>query len=334
MSVIASISFRKFKALRSTQLKLAPCNLVLGPSGSGKTSLIEAVLRLRTLARLPLAQPGMAPGAATKAGGPEIHFHFEPPFTAISARMSCQSEMVCDLLEVRPPGDPGWPALKERISRIRGFLLDHYAMATPSAENDGADLRSNGANLAAVLRARRERAPAEFAQLVSEVCRILPEFAAVEFVPAGPGLVQLAMRLREGNELVEADNLSQGTLYTLAFLALAFDPAPPAVICLEEVDRGIHPRALREVRDALYRLSYPESFGLKREPVQVIATTHSPHLLDLFRDHPEEIVISHKQGRAAHFERLSDRPDLADLLQEGSLGDMWFSGILGGVPEE
>jgi predicted ATPase len=68
--------------------------------------------------------------------------------------------------------------------------------------------------------------------------------------------------------------------------------------------------------------------------VQVIATTHSPHLLDLFRDHPEEIVISHKQGRAAHFERLSDRPDLAELLQEGSLGDMWFSGILGGVPEE
>ena len=45
-------------------------------------------------------------------------------------------------------------------------------------------------------------------------------------------------------------------------------------------------------------------------------------------------MISHKQGRAAHFERLSDRPDLADLLQEGSLGDMWFSGILGGVPEE
>jgi predicted ATPase len=332
--VIASVSFRKFKALRSTQLKLAPCNLVLGPSGSGKTSLIEAVLRLRTLARLPLAQPGAAPGAATKAGGPEIHFHFEPPFAGISARMSCQSELICDLLEVRPAGDPGWPALKEKISRFRGYLLDHYAMAMPAAETDGSDLRSNGANLAAVLRTRRERAPAEFAQLVAEVIRILPEFTAVEFLPAGPGLVQLAMRLQEGDEVVAADNLSQGTLYTLAFLTLAFDPAPPTVICLEEVDRGIHPRALREVRDALYRLSYPEAYGLKREPVQVIATTHSPHLLDLFRDHPEEIVISHKQGRAAHFERLSDRPDLADLLQEGSLGDMWFSGILGGVPEE
>jgi hypothetical protein len=31
---------------------------------------------------------------------------------------------------------------------------------------------------------------------------------------------------------------------------------------------------------------------------------------------------------------LIDRPDLEELLREGSLGDMWFAGVLGGVPEE
>ena len=36
----------------------------------------------------------------------------------------------------------------------------------------------------------------------------------------------------------------------------------------------------------------------------------------------------------AHFERLSDRADVPELLREGSLGDIWLSGILGGVPEE
>jgi hypothetical protein len=85
------------------------------------------------------------------------------------------------------------------------------------------------------------------------------------------------------------------------------------------------------VRDLLYRLAYPAD---GREPVQVVTTSHSPYFIDLFRDHPEEVVISQKEGRAARFERLSDRPDLPELLQEGSLGDMWFSGILGGVPEE
>ena len=134
--------------------------------------------------------------------------------------------------------------------------------------------------------------------------------------------------------IVTADNLSQGTLYALGMMFLAFHPAPPSVVCIEEIDRGVHPRMLREVRDLLYRLSYPGDFNENRPPVQVIATTHSPYLLDLFKNHPEEIIISQKHGTSAHFERLADRDDLADLLSEGSLGDIWFSGILGGVPEE
>jgi hypothetical protein len=91
---------------------------------------------------------------------------------------------------------------------------------------------------------------------------------------------------------------------------------------------------LREIRDALYRLSYPKSFGSPRTPTQIVTTTHSPYFIDLFRDHPEEVIISNKRGRAANFERLSDRADLPELLRDGSLGDMWYSGILGGVPEE
>jgi predicted ATPase len=154
-------------------------------------------------------------------------------------------------------------------------------------------------------------------------------------VDRGGGRVEIEVKLATSDgEIVTASDLSQGTLYTLAVITLAYDPAPPAILCIEEIDRGIHPRMLREIRDALYRLSYPKSFQLSREPVQVVATTQSPTMLDLFREHPEEIVIAQKQGREARFERLADRSDLKELLSEGSLGDMWFSGILGGVPEE
>lgn len=330
--VIASVTFRNFKALRATGLQLAPFNLVVGANGSGKTSLIQALLQLRTLSQLPLADP--TPPAMAKLEGPEITFRFSPPFEAVEARLGCGSEMVCDLLQVKSPAPEVWTELKQGLGRMRSFVFDHAAMALPASRLTGSELLPNGANLAAVLASRREHAPADFRRLEEEALRLLPEFSAFVFTTQPGDRVELALTLADGSGSVTSADLSQGTLYTLAVLALAFDSAPPSLLCLEEIDRGIHPRMLREIRDALYRLSHPASCGENRAPVQVIATTHSPYLLDLFRDHPEEIVITQKQGSEARFVRLSDRADLPELLREGSLGDMWFSGILGGVPEE
>lgn len=327
--VIASIGFKNFKALRSTRVGLVPFNLVIGPNGSGKTSLIEALLRLSTLSKLPLAGEAMV----GKAGGPEIEFHFSAPYESVVVQLSCVSELVCDTLRMGSADPAAWSKLRPEMAKIRSYAFDPEKMANASRAGDGSELASDGANLAAVLAGLRRRAPAAFAGLAEETVRILPEFQSLEIVERAEGRVEFGLRLAE-NGLVPATELSQGVLHLVAILALAFNPEPPRVLCIEEVDRGIHPRMLREIRDALYRLSYPKSFGSDRHAVQIVATTHSPYFIDLFREHPEEIIISHKHGRAAHFERLADRPDLPELLREGALGDMWFSGILGGVPEE
>lgn len=329
--VIASIAFRNFKALRNTRVDLSPFNLVIGPNGSGKTSLIEAILRLRTLSRLPLADDHAL--SSQRVGGPEIEIAFGEPHAGIIARMGCVSESACDTLRLEPPGPPDWTSLREELGTIRGYVLDHQVMSAPSQQSDGLELFTDGRNLAAVLAKIRTRAPDSFSALTEELLRILPEFQSLELVEHADDRVEFSLRLAE-NGVVPADELSQGVLYLLGILALTFDPDPPCVLCIEEVDRGFHPRTLREIRDALYRLSYPKSFGSERRPVQIVTTSHSPYFIDLFREHPEEVVISHKHGRAAVFTRLSDRADLPELLREGSLGDMWFSGILGGVPEE
>ncbi len=332
--MIAAVHFKNFKALRSAAVKLAPFNLLIGPNGSGKTSLIQALLRLRTLAALPAAHTHEL--TQPLAGGPEIEFSFVPPFDGIRVKAACaHEELVCDTLVVaHPPGAEGervWEELRGRLLGMRGFLFDHYAMAVPARRDDCRELASNAGNLVAVLAGWREQAPDLLARLEREFRRIVPEFSALEFRVEGAHVELLA---RLNGDRVPAESLSQGTLYLLAVLALAFDPAPPSVVCLEEADRGIHPRMLREVRDALYRLSYPNDFGETRAPVQVITTTHSPYLLDLFKDHPEEIILANKHGRTATFERLSDRADLRELLGEASLGDLWYSGILGGTPDE
>jgi predicted ATPase len=115
-------------------------------------------------------------------------------------------------------------------------------------------------------------------------------------------------------------------------LTLAYLPTPPVFVGLEEPDRGLHPRLLVELRDALYRLSYPESCGENRAPVQVVVTTHSPYMLDLYREHPEEIVLAQKVGLNVQFERLADKPHFAEILADAPLSEVWYSGILGGVP--
>ena len=74
--------------------------------------------------------------------------------------------------------------------------------------------------------------------------------------------------------------LSAYALIALALLTLAYLPEPPILVLLEEPDRGLHPRLLRDIRDALYRLTDPRSVEEDREPVQVVATTHSPYFLE------------------------------------------------------
>lgn len=336
--VIAAVQFRNFKALRSTAVKLAPFNLVLGPNGSGKTSLIQALLRLRTLAGLATIHAREIEGQRSDA--PQIVFQFMPPYEAIRVTLGCNAdELVCNQLVVDHPatseGESLWAGLRPRLQSIRAYLLDHYAMALPAKSSDGIELSSNGGNLAAVLAGWQATHPAAFTSLEAEFVRLMPEFSGLELKKGAAGLVELNARLKvDGHDLIAADNLSQGSLYLLAILVLSFLPTPPAVVCLEEADRGMHPRSLREVRDALYRLSYPQDAGMARPAVQVITTTHSPYLLDQFKEHPEEVVLASKHGRAATFERLSDRADVIELMKEAHLGDLWYSGILGGVPGE
>lgn len=331
--MIASVAFRNFKALRHTRLSLGRFNLLIGPNGSGKTSLIQAVLRLRTLAKLPLDPPQTEVGQLSTF--PEVTFRFGFPHDALEVVISGVSDPHCDRLLVVPlsvgEGAEDWAGLRTWILRIRGYVLDHHAMEMPAMARDGNELSLNGGNLAAVVATRRDRDPGAFSVLHAEFTRILPEFRAIETEAAGDGRIRLVLVLA-GGERVTADDVSQGTLYLLALLLLGYDPNPPAVVCIEELDRGIHPRLLREVRDCLYRLSHPEAQAIDRPAVQVIATTHSPYLLDLFREHPEEIVIAAKKGCEASFSRLSDQKDLAALLEEGTLGDMWYAGVLGGVP--
>jgi predicted ATPase len=327
-----SIEFKNFKALRDTTLPLSRFTLIVGPNGSGKTTALNAISVLRNPGQLRF---GSGRSASAPDSAPVI----------VKGKWKEKGNDFTVTVQWDGKGSVGHsfsPDSQNRVQnatqpqtnldRSRFFFFDAIAIAAPVTLVPQIELANNGANLAVVLDRMRDQNPERFEALNEQLGHWIPEFNRVLFDTPNPGQRSISLRTREGGHIIPARELSQGTLIALALLTIAFLPEPPSIICLEEPDHGLHPRLLRDVRDALYRLAYPEGSNEKRAPVQVIATTHNPYFLDLFRDHPEEIVIAEKVGLDAKFSRLSDRTDLEEILGDAPLSEVWYSGVLGGVP--
>jgi predicted ATPase len=219
------------------------------------------------------------------------------------------------------------------LKRIKIFSFEAGSLGNPVHAQQITELWQDGKNLVGALTSLRDKDEEAYNQLREEFQRWIPEYNGIVFENDASGMRHLQLRQKVTNQKIAASQASEGTLLTLALLTLVHQPTPPVLIGLEEPDRGLHPRLLRELRDALYRLAFPGDFGIKRDPVQVVITTHSPFFLDLFKEHPEQVIIAEKQGDGtATFKNLSDDPQLRELIGDAPLGEVWYSGVLGGVP--
>ena len=125
----------------------------------------------------------------------------------------------------------------------------------------------------------------------------------------------------EGEFVIPATRLSDGTLRYLCLLAILCDPEPPPLICIEEPELGLHPDILPKVADLLRTAS---------ERTQIIVTTHSDILVDAMTQTPEAVVVCSKQQGKTHMERLN--PDeLGKWLKKYRLGQLWIKGEIGGT---
>jgi predicted ATPase len=359
---IESITFSNFKALVNTTLPLGRFTLIVGPNGSGKSTALQGIALLARLmpeadevswlqsvmparddeTRAVLLQSvqtaSLSAVSPDDQGLPQLALAWKMEIPAFrswlcwrrDANRAVEHSDVFGSLVSAGTAD----RLNSFLSGMRVFSLDASWIAHPVDSNPQAELGPKGQGLAGVITRLRDEVPERFEALNVELQAWLPEFNRILFETMQNGQRGIRLRTEIAGHSIPASQLSQGTLLSLAMLTLAYLPNPPSLIGLEEPDRGIHPWLLRDVRDALYRLAYPEGFGESRPPVQVIATTQSPYFLDLFRDHPEEVVITEKRGLAAEFIPLSSHGHIEEILAEGSLGDIWYTGVLGGVPSQ
>jgi len=116
-----------------------------------------------------------------------------------------------------------------------------------------------------------------------------------------------------------ADEVSDGVILILGFLALAHLPEPPSILLVEEPENGMHPARLREILTQLRKLS---SGQLGDEPTQVILTTHMPYLLDEVEPEEAAFCVRGPDG-LAHCVRFADVPGVREELRLKHLGELW-----------
>ena len=117
---------------------------------------------------------------------------------------------------------------------------------------------------------------------------------------------------------VPASQTSDGVLLVLAYLTVLSLPPPhrPRVILVEEPENGIHPKRLQDVLGILRDLVKEQTTS------QVILTTHSPYVLDLFA--PEEVSLCYMtEDRAVSIRRLSESQTVHEQIDIFTLGEIW-----------
>jgi len=124
----------------------------------------------------------------------------------------------------------------------------------------------------------------------------------------------------EGDYVIPAPRLSDGTLRYLCLAAVLCDPEPPPLVCIEEPELGLHPDILPKVADLLVAAS---------ERTQLIVTTHSDILVDAMTERPEAVIVCEKHNHQTTMKRLQ-KAELKDWLERYRLGELWTRGELGG----
>ncbi|MGA2026756.1 MAG: AAA family ATPase [Syntrophobacteraceae bacterium] len=125
----------------------------------------------------------------------------------------------------------------------------------------------------------------------------------------------------EGDFVIPATRLSDGTLRYLCLLAILCDPDPPPLVCIEESELGLHPDILPKLADRLVDAS---------QRTQLIVTTHSDILVDAMSERPEAVIICEKHSGQTTMERLNKKM-LSAWLKQYRLGELWTRGELGGT---
>ena len=134
--------------------------------------------------------------------------------------------------------------------------------------------------------------------------------------------------LRENGRELPAPVLSAGTLRFAAVVAAFFQPDMPSVMALEEIENGVHASRLRMLLELLR--TQAEETG-----TQVVATTHSPVVLDWVEERDYETTFLCKRDEETGESRiraLTEIPQFLNIVKKTPASELFTEGWLEAAP--
>lgn len=173
---------------------------------------------------------------------------------------------------------PEFRGLFDALAGMRFYNIDPNSFRQPQPHDAGDVLLPTGGNIASVIRRMRQDDPESLDRIQDFIRAVVPGLERIESTSiATSETLVFAQRMQSGNRprRFYASAMSDGTLRSLGVLAALFQTHPrlgsPSLVAIEEPESTIHPGAAGVLMDALIEASQRH---------QVLATTHSPDLLD------------------------------------------------------
>lgn len=291
--VLTQAEVRNFRSLRKgVNVPLRAMTVLIGENDTGKSTFLEALARL---------SPGTHVTGDGWRGNGVGYIRAMRDGREIKRGDAGQSGEVQVGIYQLPPSGPSM-----RSEGVGGVL--------PALERSGGLVPSV---IDWLLRKDRGR----FDQLVKTIVERVPGLVDIGIETPTASTREVHLKLDEGYWLA-ADRASAGVRLLLFFLTLAHHPDPPELVLLEEPENGLHPHRLSYVMKILRGLT-EGAFGAK--PVQVIVSTHSPHLLDEVDPAKDQVLVFKRLPDGSRTAEPADAARLATFLDEFKLGEVWFN---------
>ena len=225
-----------------------------------------------------------------------------------------------DELAIRATISNGPRMLKSIFSSLRFSALYPNTLRVPSRPDTDKRLKESGENWASVLKALKQstKGKASFATILSLMSRVMPDLVDVRVSAVGGYLVPKFIVKQKGHEhAFDPVQLSDGTLRVFGILLGLYQVPRPSFVAIEEPELTVNPGVLAVMADA---------FREVESTTQLLVTTHSPNLVDLFS--PEEVrVVSIESGdtqiapiKPTQVEAVKEKlVSLADLISQDNL---------------